>query len=295
MKNPFVDSMITLTLALCWMSGPAAGQELKPLGEMVDKLAHAQHRGSWFRDHCVYFQRIYLERYHNRDAGGQCHDLFYRRQSVAEVAAVKEGKDEVVRARLISDTDGNLKPKKVGPTSMNLLGVPAFLELIIFPLLPDDQPIMLYQELIQQFEISDLGNTSLEGKSLRTLRLFPRPGPKKRPLVEGIFYADPETGAPVKLLVDRIHQLQLLDDKLKDLDELKVEVEFQTFPNGVTVPHRMKGEGFSRVNRYDGYFKFTFEEWGYRPNPLYPDVLPYFEKMPAAESNPVEHREDRLP
>lgn len=254
---------------LLWLAGAGQldAQDPLPLGEMVTNLAMTQHRGSWFRDRCIYFQRLNMERFKSRPEEGNDPAPFYRRQSVAEVSADKNG--EVI-AQLVSDTDGGMKRKTVSASSRNVFGAPRFLELIFFP---------LYPEQVKFYEITDLGTAQQAGRALRILRLFPRQGFDTEPLVEGVFYVDPVTGAPARLTIDRLHNFQALDSHLKDLLDFRAEIEFKTLPNGVTVPGKAVATGFSKISRYDGYFRIDFEEWGYRANPLYPDVNPYFEKM----------------
>lgn len=262
--------------ALAWLTSPArlAAQatpapEIVPLGDLLNKVGQSQHRGGWFRDRCVYYQRVYVERFKNRSADGNFEDLFYQRQTVAEVSA---DQDQEVIARVVSDTDGELKPKKVSGNTRSLFGVPRFLELLFFP---------LYPELVGKYEITDLGVSSQGGSTVRILRLYPKPGTDEQPLVEGLIYLDPATGAPLKLAIDRLHHFEALDSKLKGLLEFGGTVTYRTLPNGVTVPSKAEGRGFSKITRWNGYFRFKFEEWGYHANPLYPDVNPWFDKMPG--------------
>jgi hypothetical protein len=246
--------------------GPGEGSALS-LAELIDQLTYAQHRGSFFRDRCVYFQRLQVERFKDRTADGVLENSFYQRLSVAEVSA---DKDREVVARLVSDTDGKLKPKTVSDSSRNVFGAPRFLELLFFPLYPERKTL---------FEITDLGEATVNGRRCRILRIYPHSN--QEPLVEGVFYVDPATGHPVRLVIDRLHHFELLDDNLDGLVEFHAQVDYRTLPNGVTVPQTCQADGNSRISRYKGFFKVDFKEWGYRPNPLYPDVIPYFEKMPG--------------
>ena len=202
-------------------------------------------------------------------AEGNFEDLFYQRQTVAEVSA---GQDQEVIARVVSDTDGELKPKKVSGNTRSLFGIPRFLELLFFP---------LYPEMVGLYDVTDLGVSSQGGHPVRILRLYPKPGTEQSSLVEGLIYLDPSTGAPIKLTIDRLHHFEALDSKLKGLLEFSATVTYRTLPNGVTVPSKAEGQGFSKITRYNGYFRFKFEEWGYHANPLYPDVNPWFDKMPG--------------
>ena len=273
----FSKHILWMILAvLAWLAAPArleaqatAAPEIVPLGDLMNRVGQSQHRGGWFRDRCVYYQRVYMERFKNRSAEGGFEDLFYQRQTVAEVSA---GQDQEVIARVVSDTDGELKPKKVSGNTRSLFGIPRFIELLFFP---------LYPELVGHYEITDLGVSSQGGRNVRILRLYPKPGTDEQPLVEGLIYLDPATGAPVKLTIDRLHHFEALDSKLKGLIEFSASVTYRTLPNGVTVPFKAEGQGFSKITRYNGYFRFKFEEWGYHANPLYPDVNPWFDKMPG--------------
>lgn len=248
-----------------WVS-PQQAENLH-LDEVVANLTKDQHRAGWFRDRCFYYQKVYLERYKARPSEGGGAEPFYRRSSVAEIAADQKG--EVV-ARLLSDTDGDMSPKKVKQGSRNVFGAPAFLELIFFPLYPENLPA---------YEVMDLGITQSNGRETRMIRLLPRPGFDSKPMVEGVFYVDPKTGAPVRLMVDKLVHFDKLDPKMKKMIEFHLLLDFRTLPNGVSVPFKGSGTGYSEVMRYDGHLKFSFDEWGYRPNPGYPDVVPYFEKM----------------
>jgi hypothetical protein len=262
--------------AAAWLAAPArlAAQatpapEIVPLGDLLGKVGQSQHRGGWFRDRCVYYQRVYMERFKNRTPDGSFEDLFYQRQTVAEVSA--DQSQEVI-ARVVSDTDGELKPKKVSGNTRSLFGIPRFLELLFFP---------LYPEMVGLYDVTDLGVSVQGGRAVRILRLYPKPGTDESSLVEGLIYLDPSTGSPLKLTIDRLHHFEALDSKLKGLLEFSATVTYRTLPNGVTVPAKAEGQGFSKITRYNGYFRFKFEEWGYHANPLYPDVNPWFDKMPG--------------
>jgi|GEM_PF-1110567 len=244
-----------------------------PLGDVVHELSMHQHRGSWFRDRCSYFQRIYVERYKDLGPEGSYSDRFVRRLSVAEVSADEKGE---VKARLLSDTNNDLEPKQVKDSSRVVWGAPAFLELIFFP---------LYPEKVQFYQITDLGTTILQKQEVRILRLDPKRG-LKEPLIEGIFYLDPATGRPRRLQVTRLHNFEELDKKMKDLEDFKADVTYRTLPNEVTVPYQVLAEGDSRVIRHKGFFKIRFEEWGYRPSPFYPDVNSWFEKLRDFQEEP---------
>jgi hypothetical protein len=237
-----------------------------PLGEVVNKLSLSQHRGGWFRDRSIYSQKIYVERYKDRNSEGEYERRFARRQSIAEVSADEKG--EVI-ARLISDTNNKLEPKKVKSSSRTVWGAPAFLELIFFP---------MYPEKVKHYQITDLGTTRLNDQEMRILRIFPKER-QKVPLLEGVFYLNPETGHPLRLQVNRLHNFQELDKKLKDLLEFEYDLTYQTLPNGVTVPSMAVGKGNSRITRHKGFFQFSFEEWGFQPNPRYPEVNEWYEKM----------------
>jgi len=257
--------LLTMTPMALVAQEPTEGNP-PSLAELIDNLANAQHRGSFFRDRCVYFQRLYVERFKERTPEGAYENSFYQRLSVAEVGA---DKNREVIARLVSDTDGKLKPKSVSDSSRNVFGAPRFLELLFFPLYPERKGL---------FEITDLGEAVINDRKCRILRIYPHSDAE--PLVEGVFYVDPATGHPVRLVVDRLHHFELLDDNLDGLVELHAQVEYRTLPNGITIPQVCRADGNSRISRYKGFFKIDFLEWGYRPNPLYPDVVPYFEKMP---------------
>lgn len=276
--------LIALAAGVSWT--PAA--EALPLSDLVRNLSQSLHRGSWFRDRSDYYQRFYMERFKGRSAEAAGNVPFYRRLSVALVSPTPKG--EVI-ARLVYDTDGNLKPKEVRPNSRNVFGAPGFLELVFFP---------LYPELVSCYEIMDLGASSVNGRETRMLRLLPLPGAVKKPLVEGVFHVEPDTGRPVRLSVTRLHNFEALDSKLKKLFEFKCELDFRTLPNEVSVPWRCKGSGYSEIMRWNGYFTFTFNEWEYRPCslPQYADVKSWFEKLqgfgdPAPPDTPLPA--DRLP
>jgi hypothetical protein len=255
--------LFLLSIDLLWT--PVRGVAM-PLADIVRELSYHQHRGSWFRDRCSYFQRIYVERYKDKEQDGKYGDRFVRRLSVAEVSADDKGE---VKARLLSDTDNDLEPKRVKDSSRVVWGAPAFLELIFFP---------LYPEKVQFYQITDLGTTMLHGEEVRILRLDPKRG-LKEPLIEGLFYLDPNDGRPRRLQVTRLHNFEELDKKLNDLEDFEADITYRTLPNQVTTPYKVFAEGDSRVIRHKGFFKIRFEEWGYRPNPFYPDVNSWFDKM----------------
>ncbi len=108
------------------------------------------------------------------------------------------------------------------------------------------------------FEITDLGEAVINDRKCRILRIYPHSDAE--PLVEGVFYVDPATGHPVRLVVDRLHHFELLDDNLDGLVELHAQVEYRTLPNGITIPQVCRADGNSRISRYKGFFKIDFLE-----------------------------------
>ncbi len=238
------------------------------LGEVVDNLARSQDRSSWFRDRCIYYQKIHVKRY-KKKVDNTFKRLFAEKESVAEVFPLENG--EVV-ARLISDTDNHLRPKKVKGKRKLVFGAPAFLERIFFP---------FYPENVKYYDVVDLGNIFIEnsnGKKLeaRAIKIIPAVEKSPIPLVEGIFYLNKENGFPIRLTILKMHFLKSLDKKLKKLYDFKGEVFYKTYFSKFSLPHKSHGSGNSRILRYKGYFQFTFEEWGYKPSPLYPEVKKYF-------------------
>ncbi len=241
------------------------------LGDIVDRLAVSQDRSSWFRDRCVYYQKIHVKRY-KKSLNNGFFGLFAEKESVAEVYPLESG--EVV-ARLISDTDNHMKPKKVKGKRKLIFGAPAFLERIFFP---------FYPENVKYYDVVDLGNVFVEdfnGKKMEVRAIKIVPGVKKAPipLVEGIFYLDPDKGYPIRLNIDRLYFLHTLDKKLKKLYDFTSDIFYKRYFSKFSLPYRAKGKGNSRIIRYKGYFEFSFEEWGYKPSPLYPEVKKYFQKV----------------
>ena len=263
-------TLVTLFgILVCWSPALLRAADPLPLGDLVRNLSQALHRGSWFQDRSTYYQRLYIERFKNRPAEGQAQAAFYRRLSVAEVSPTEKG--EVI-ARLVYDTDGDMKPKDVKPSSRNVFGAPGFLELVFFP---------LYPENVELYEILDLGASSIDGAETRMVRILPWPGGEKKPLVEGVFHVDPYTGRPIRLSVTRLHNFDALDSRLKKLLEFRCELDYRTLPNEVSIPWKCKGNGNSEVIRWNGLFNFTFYEWDFRPSalPKYAEVKPYYEKL----------------
>ncbi len=84
--------LLTMTPLALVAQEPTEGNP-PSLAELIDNLANAQHRGSFFRDRCVYFQRLYVERLaRSARRKGACDESFYQRLSVAEVGADKNRK-----------------------------------------------------------------------------------------------------------------------------------------------------------------------------------------------------------
>lgn len=240
------------------------------LGDVVDNLARSQDKSSWFRDRCIYYQRIHIKRY-KKKKDGEFIKLFSERESVAEVFPLETG--EVV-ARLLSDTDNHLRPKKVKGKRKLAFGAPAFLERIFFP---------FYPENVKYYDVVDLGTFFIEdsnGKKIETraIKIIPAVDKAPIPLVEGIFYLNKDKGIPIKLTILKMHFLKSLDKKLKKLYDFKATIFYKTYFNKFSLPNKATGTGNSRILRFKGYFKFSFEEWGYKPSPLYPIVNKYFKE-----------------
>jgi hypothetical protein len=83
-------------------------------------------------------------------------------------------------------------------------------------------------------------------------------------LASGVVYLN-EQGEMLTLTIDGMYNLEVLDKSLKNIRSISVTVDYSQFNDRFRMPTLARGEGLSDVARFDGYFKFSFEEGNYRP------------------------------
>lgn len=259
MKSMAIMVCAVLTLAF----GPAsARQESGELDtqQLVQKAVYNQGHSLYVRDRCRYEQRLRMERYRFDKRTDQPGPLVAQRQTtvIVEPGNTPDDTGQVpVVTRVVEDTNDKGEPKdKVDPNARTGLASGVFLDQIFFPLLPENVPFMTFTEVTSE--------TSGE----RWVKFAPRDGagvPPDRALASGTAELDANTGEVLTIRIDALANLKAVDSHLDKIMTFNAVIDYSQFGGSLRMPTAANGSGVSEVSRFDGYFKFIFEEGKYAP------------------------------
>jgi hypothetical protein len=248
MRRIFIISL----LALGFLSHFAVAQTTN-VPDLIRKAANNQDRSLYVRDRCFYKQKIRIERYKVKD--GQERPEETRETAVTvepSSAADKTGQVPVI-VRVTSDTDKNGNPKsKVNESERTLLSFGAVWDLAFFPLLPEKINNYNYQEVVA------------DRKNERWFRFVPKAEIANMPLASGVVMLDPETGEVLTVRIEGLHNLETLDKEAAKLRSFNATIDYSQFQGALRLPTLASGSGVSNIRRFEGSFRFRFEEGGYR-------------------------------
>jgi hypothetical protein len=224
--------------------------------ELVCKAAQNQDRSLYVRDHCRYEQRLHVERYKTGSQG----KLEETRDTtvVVEPAAEPDETGKIpVDVRVIADTDSKGKPKgKVNEKERTMLSFGAVWDLAFFPLLPEKIRYYNFQEVVA------------ERKNERWYRFVPKPEAIDVPLAAGVAQLDPITGEVLTIKIESLYNLDKLDKEAgKEAAKLRsfnATIDYSQFEGALRIPTLASGSGVSQIRRFEGSFRFRFEEGKYR-------------------------------
>lgn len=222
--------------------------------ELICKAASNQDRSLYFRDHCRYQQKIHVER---TKAKGDKESIEELRDTTVTVEPAKKPDktgDVPVIVRVTADTDKKGNPKdKIKEDEPTLLSFGAVWDVAFFPLLPERVKFYNFQEVVA------------ERKNERWFRFVPRADVTNVALASGIVQLDSQTGEVLTVKIEALHNLDALDKEANKMKTFNATIDYSQFEGTLRMPTLASGAGVSGIRRFEGNFKFTFEEGRYVP------------------------------
>jgi len=222
--------------------------------ELVCKAAANQDRSLYFRDHCRYEQKIHVERYKIKGDKEAVEEL--RDTTVIVEPAKKPDKtgDVPIVVRVIADTDKKGNPKEsVKENEPTLLSFGAVWDVAFFPLLPERVKFYNFQEVIA------------DRKNERWFRFVPKADVTNTALASGVAQLDPQTGELLTIKIEGLHNLEVLDKEASKMKSFNATIDYSQYEGTLRMPTLASGAGASGIRRFEGNFKFRFEEGKYVP------------------------------
>lgn len=260
-----MNSMSVILCAVLAVSAIAApgrqdGAAALDVDKLVEKAAYNQGHSLYVRDRCRYEQRLLMERYKFDKKTDQPGGLLAKRQTTVIVEpgnAPDETGNTPVITRVVQDTNDKGEPKdKVDPNARTGLASGVFLDQVFFPLLPENVPFMAFAEIAS------------ETPGERWVRFGPKDGaalPDDRAIASGVVQLDASTGEVLTVRINGFSNLKAIDKHLDKIISFSAVVDYSQFGGRLRMPTAANGSGVSEVSRFDGYFKFIFEEGKYAP------------------------------
>ena len=235
--------------------GPArGGAQNCTAPELICKAAANQDRSLYFRDHCRYEQKIHIERYKVKGDKEAIEEL---RDTTVTVEPAKKpdktGKTPVV-VRVLADTDKKGNPKdRIKEDEPTLLSFGAVWDAAFFPLLPELLKYYNFQEVVA------------DKKNERWFRFVPRADATNAALASGIAQLDAQTGEVLTIKIEGLHNLESVDKEASKMKTFNATIDYNQFEGTLRMPTLAGGTGVSGIRRFEGNFKFKFEEGKYVP------------------------------
>jgi hypothetical protein len=247
-----------LALATPSPAGPGQGADCGA-PELICKASYNQGISAYVRDRCRYEQRLLMERYKYDKRAQQTGELLAKRQTTVVVEPAPEpdetGQIPVV-TRVVADTNDKGEPKeKVDPSARTGLTSGPFLDEVFFPLVPENVRYLEFEEV----------PSKTDGE--RWFIFAPKLGVTlpDRPLAKGLVQLDANTGEVLTMRIDGFANLRALDKHLEKILSFKADIDYSQFGGRYRMPVAANGSGVSDVSRFQGYFRFIFEEGKYAP------------------------------
>jgi hypothetical protein len=222
--------------------------------DLICKAGANQDRSLYFRDHCRYEQKIHVER--NKVKGDKESPEELRDTTVSVEPAQKPdktGKTPVI-VRVVADTDKKGNPKeRIKQDEPTLLSFGAVWDVAFFPLLPELLKFYNFQEVVA------------ERKNERWYRFVPKPDVTNVALASGIAQLDPQSGEVLTIRIEGLHNLDALDKEANKMKSFNATIDYNQYEGTLRMPTLASGSGVSVIRRFEGSFKFRFEEGKYVP------------------------------
>jgi hypothetical protein len=239
-------------IAVSILSFGAEAQDCKA-PDLICKAASNQDRSLYVRDRARYEQKIRVERFKLKDGSEKM-------EEVRETSVVVEPSDSAdktglvpVVVRVIADTDKKGNPKRsVSEGERTLLSFGAVWDLAFFPLLPENVKFYNFQEVVA------------ERKNEKWYRFVPRPEITDTALASGVVQLDPKTGEVLTIKIEGLHNLDSLDKEAAKMRSFNATIDYSQFEGALRLPTLASGSGVSGIRRFEGNFRFRFEEGKYR-------------------------------
>lgn len=222
--------------------------------ELICKAAANQDRSLYFRDHCRYEQKIHVERYRVKGDTESVEEL--RDTTVIVEPAKKPDKtgEVPVTVRVIADTDKKGNPKSnIKENEATLLTFGAVWDVAFFPLLPERVKFYNFQEVVP------------DRKNERWFRFIPKAEVIDRALASGVAQLDPQTGELLTIKIEALHNLDALDKEASKMRSFNATIDYSQYEGTLRMPTLASGVGVSGIRRFEGNFRFRFEEGKYVP------------------------------
>jgi hypothetical protein len=222
--------------------------------ELICKAGANQDRSLYFRDHCRYEQKIHVERYKMKGEKEATEEL---RDTTVVVEPSnkpdKTGKTPVV-VRVTADTDKKGNPKdRIKEDEPTLLSFGKVWDIAFFPLLPEQLKFYSFQEVIS------------ERKNERWFRFVPRAEVSNEALATGVVQLDPQTGEVLTIKIEGFHNLEVIDKEASKMKSFNATIDYSQYEGTLRMPTLASGAGISGIRRFEGNFRFRFEEGKYVP------------------------------
>jgi hypothetical protein len=235
--------------------GPARGAAQNCTApELICKAAANQDRSLYFRDHCRYEQKIHIERYKVKGDKEATEELRDTTVTVEPAKKPDKSGETPVVVRVTADTDKKGNPKQsVKEGEPTLLSFGAVWDLAFFPLLPERIKNYSFQEVVS------------DRKNERWFRFVPRADVTGVPLASGIAQLDAQTGEVLTIKIEGLHNLETVDKEASKMKTFNATIDYNQFEGTLRMPTLAGGTGVSGIRRFEGNFKFKFEEGKYVP------------------------------
>lgn len=222
--------------------------------ELICKAASNQDRSLYFRDHCRYEQKIHVERF---KAKGDKESVEETRDTTVIVEPAKKPDktgDVPVVVRVIADTDKKGNPKdRIKEDEPTLLTFGAVWDVAFFPLLPERVKYYNFQEVVAG------------RKNERWFRFVPKAEVTDKALASGVAQLDPQTGEVLTIKIEGLHNLETLDKEASKMKSFNATIDYSQYEGTLRMPTLAGGAGVSGIRRFEGSFRFRFEEGKYVP------------------------------
>lgn len=244
-------------LALVLASGLALSQAVAAddcnAPELICKAAANQDRSLYVRDRSRYEQKLRVERYKLKNGAEQMEETRETSVIVEPGDSPDKSGQVPVEVKVIADTDKKGNPKRrIKEDERTMLSFGAMWDLAFFPLLPEKVNYYNYQEVVA------------DRKNEKWYRFIPKPDVTSMPLASGIVQLDPATGEVLTIKIEGLHNLDVIDKEASKLRSFNATIDYSQFEGALRMPTLASGSGVSGIRRFEGNFRFRFEEGRYR-------------------------------